>query len=57
MSKQRLILSGALLGALGGLGGGLVYGGRRLLERQAAVARNLIGKPFGEPPMADKVYR
>jgi lysophospholipase L1-like esterase len=57
MSKQRLVVGGAVVGALGGLGGGLVYGGKRLLERQAAVARNLIGQPFGEPPKADKVYK
>jgi len=57
MTKQRMIVGGAVVGALGGLGGGLVYGGKRLLERQAAIARNLIGQPFDEPPMADKVYK
>jgi len=50
-------VGGAVAGLASGLGGGLLYGGKRLLERQAAIARNLIGKPFDEPPMADRVYR
>jgi len=57
MSKQRMVMTGLVAGALSGFSGGLVYGGKRLLERQAAVARNLIGQPHGEPPNADRIYR
>lgn len=57
MGRRQLIAAGAGAAIASGLGTGLVYGGKRLLERQAAIARHIIGTPSGEPPMADKVYR
>lgn len=45
-------------GAVAAAVGGLTYGGRELLHRQADHARSVIGKPLGEKaPKADKVYR
>jgi lysophospholipase L1-like esterase len=57
MSRQRLIATGAVAALVSGLGGSLLYGAKRLLERQAAIARSIIGTPDGEPPNADRVYR
>ena len=53
-----MIGAGVVLGAVGAAVGGLTFGGRELLHRQAAVARGIIGKPLGEQaPKADKVYK
>lgn len=43
--------------AAGGTGVLLVYAGRRLLDRQAAIAGRVIGQPFDDPPDADKRHR
>ena len=56
--RDKIMGTAVVTGVLGGLGTGLLLGGRRLLERQAAVARTLIGAPHGEEaPDADKVYK
>ncbi len=53
-----MIGAGVVIGAVGAAVGGLTYGGRELLHRQAAIARGIIGKPLGEQaPKADKVYK
>jgi len=57
-NRNRLVGAAVLTGALGAAAGGAGYAGRRLLHRQAAVARAIIGKPLGEQaPDADKLYR
>ncbi|TCJ30321.1 SGNH/GDSL hydrolase family protein [Nocardioides jejuensis] len=58
MRRENWIGAGVALGAVGAAIGGLTYGGRELLHRQADIARGIIGKPLGEKaPKADKVYR
>lgn len=58
VSRQRLSTTGTALLAVAMAGGGLGYAGRRVLRRQAAVARGLIGKPLGEAaPRADRTYK
>lgn len=58
MRREGWIGAGVVVGAVGAAVGGLTYGGRELLHRQAAVARGVIGKPLGEEaPQADKVYK
>lgn len=48
----------AVVSALGAAGGGLFFGGKRLLARQAAIARAIIGDPHGHvAPKADKVWK
>lgn len=58
MDVRRPALA-ALLGAgVLGLLGGAAAGGRGLLDRQAATARSLIGKPLGEQALdADRTWR
>jgi len=57
-SRNRLLVTAVAAGALGGLGAGVALGGRLVLQRQAAVARGLIGKPLGEQALdSDKVYK
>ncbi|QBR94534.1 SGNH/GDSL hydrolase family protein [Nocardioides euryhalodurans] len=47
-----------LAGVVGGIGVGAWWGGRRVLARQAATARQLIGKPLGEDAIdADRTWR
>ena len=49
---------GAVAGTTGLLAGAAAYGGRTLLARQAALARQRIGKPLGEvAPSADRVWK
>ena len=49
---------GVVVGASGALAGLAAYGARTLLTRQAALARQRIGKPLGEEaPMADRVWK
>ena len=49
---------GVVAATCGVLGGATAYGARTLLARQAAVARQRIGKPLGEvAPSADKVWK
>jgi lysophospholipase L1-like esterase len=57
MTSRRLVLTSvAALGA--GLLTGAAVGGRGLLRRQAAVARELIGKPLGEDALvADRTWK
>lgn len=58
MRRENWIGLGVVVGAAGAAVGGLTYGGRELLHRQADHARHVIGKPLGEKaPKADKVYR
>ncbi|GGO92234.1 hypothetical protein GCM10011584_28160 [Nocardioides phosphati] len=58
MRREGWIGAGVVIGAVGAAVGGLTYGGRELLHRQAAIARDVIGKPLGEQaPNADKVYK
>lgn len=58
MRREGWIGAGVIIGAVGAAVGGLTYGGRELLHRQAAIARDVIGKPLGEQaPNADKVYK
>ncbi|MDO7867757.1 SGNH/GDSL hydrolase family protein [Nocardioides jiangxiensis] len=58
MRREGWIGAGVVIGAVGAAVGGLTYGGRELLHRQADIARGVIGKPLGEKaPKADKVYR
>ncbi|MFG6492587.1 SGNH/GDSL hydrolase family protein [Microbacterium sp. P03] len=45
------------LGALGALLAGAGVGSTMLLRRQAALARQRIGKPHGEVPDADRTYK
>jgi lysophospholipase L1-like esterase len=46
------------VGVLGVAAAGAAYAGTRLLHRQAAIARAMIGKPLGEDaPDADKTYK
>lgn len=48
----------AVLGVVGVLGATTAYGARELLQRQAAQARQAIGKPLGEvAPTADKQWK
>jgi lysophospholipase L1-like esterase len=55
--RRRLFLAGAV-GAAGAITGLAGYGARRLLVRQAAVARRLIGKPLGEDALAaDRTWK
>jgi lysophospholipase L1-like esterase len=57
-SRNRMTWTAVATGAVGGLAAGLALGGRAVLQRQAAVARHLIGKPLGEQALdADKVYK
>ncbi len=57
-NRSRVVGAAVLAGVLGATAGGAGYAGRRLLHRQAAIARALIGKPLGEQaPDADKVYK
>ena len=57
-TRTRLGAATVALAAVGVAGGGLSYGARELLHRQAEAARRLIGKPLGESaPDADKVYK
>lgn len=58
MRRENWIGLGAAAAAVGAAVGGLTYGGRELLHRQADIARGVIGKPLGEKaPKADKVYK
>jgi lysophospholipase L1-like esterase len=54
---DKRIVGLGVTAALSGAGAGLVWKGKRTLERQAAIARERIGKPHGEPPNADKTYK
>jgi lysophospholipase L1-like esterase len=52
---SRVVWGAAVAGTLGS---GLFYGGKRLLTRQAAIARGIIGDPLGHvAPKADKVWK
>src|SRR5689334_8678514 len=56
MTRRRLALTSVALGAV--LLTGAAVGGRGLLRRQAAVARELIGKPLGEEALAaDRTWK
>jgi lysophospholipase L1-like esterase len=59
MPRRRLLIGlGTGAGTLGALAAGAALGGRHLLERQAAAARQIIGHPHGESaPEADKTYK
>ena len=58
LSRTRLVALTASVAAAGIAGGGLRYGARELLHRQAEAARRLIGKPLGEQaPNADRTYK
>ncbi|MDQ4052107.1 MAG: SGNH/GDSL hydrolase family protein, partial [Actinomycetota bacterium] len=59
MPRRRLLIGlGAGAGALGAVSLGTLLGGKHLLERQAAIARQIIGHPHGEiAPDADKTYK
>lgn len=51
-------MAAALLAGLGLAGGGLRYGAREYLHRQADAARRIVGKPLGEvAPDADGTYK
>ncbi|GCD90779.1 SGNH/GDSL hydrolase family protein [Nocardioides sp. LS1] len=55
---QRLLGLGIGAAAVGLATGGIGYGARELLHRQAEAARRMIGKPLGEQaPRADKVWK
>lgn len=55
MTRSRIVLAAGLtIGAASAL----VWGGRALLTRQAAIARRRIGKPLGEDSLdADRIWR
>lgn len=54
----RIAVGAGVAGAVGAIGAALGAGFVVLLKRQAAHARAVIGKPFGEiAPFADKVYK
>lgn len=56
--RRHLTRFGATAAAVGLLGGAAGFGARVLLERQAAVARRLIGKPLGEEALqADRTWK
>lgn len=58
MERRRTIWALGWLGSAAGLVLVGHFGSRELLRRQAAIARRIIGDPFGETaPDADKVYR
>ena len=58
LTRTRLVALTAAVAAAGIAGGGLRYGARELLHRQAEAARRLIGKPLGEQaPHADRTYK
>lgn len=56
--RGRILGTAVAASTLGVAGGAAAYGGRRLLHRQAAIARGIIGDPLGHAaPTADKLYR
>lgn len=58
MEIKVLARLGMTAGLLGAVAGGASYGARRLISRQAAHARSLIGDPLGHvAPDADKTYK
>ncbi|MEJ7834382.1 MAG: SGNH/GDSL hydrolase family protein [Nocardioides sp.] len=58
MTRKRLVLATSTLAGLGVGVGAMSIGTRRLLHRQAAIARGLIGKQLGEEALvADKTWK
>ncbi len=58
VTPTHLTRAAVALALAGGLAGATAYGARELLHRQAAQARQAIGKPLGEQaPSADKHYK
>lgn len=57
-SRHRLLLITVAAAGAGLAGGGLRFGAREFLHRQAEVARGVVGKPLGEvAPNADGRYK
>lgn len=55
---RRGLIAGSVLAGAGLAVGSAGFAGRELLHRQAAIARDAIGKPLGEDPLdADRTYK